>query len=61
MTPLTPAQLHAEQLAATIAAKLPTIIMFDVTHARLLAEQVALMNGWRNPAAQPLVIDEQKA
>lgn len=59
MTPLTPAQLHAKQLADTLAEKLPTSVVFDVTHARLLAEQVAQQNVWRNPAAQPLVIDEK--
>lgn len=59
MTTPTPAQLHAEQLAATIAAKLPTIVAFSATEARLLAEHKARLLAWRNPAAQPLVIDEQ--
>lgn len=55
MTPLTPEQLKAEQLRATLAAKLPTSVSFDLVQAGFLA----VLKAWKNPADAPVVIDEK--
>lgn len=60
MTPLTPAQLHAEQLRATLAAKLPTSVAFDVCEAAGLRSFIAARQAWIDANMKPLV-DETKA
>lgn len=53
--PMTPAQLKAEQLAATLAAKLPTSVSFDLIQAGFLA----VLKAWKNPADAPVVVEEK--
>lgn len=46
MTPHIPRpELHAEQLRATLAAKLPTTVKFDKVQAAFLA----LLKDWQHP------------